>query len=127
MPCEDESQECKQARSDYDSAHQDLLDAETDIANAKSIRNTGGGVAATGVGIAVAAALATNPVGWLIIGGAAVAALGVGYGGTGVAVLRRARQRCRTARKRMYDAFSRASRYCRDANCVPPRPTQSCA
>ena len=127
MPCQEESEECKKSRADYNSAHQDLLVLQTTIANAKSTRNTGGSIAATGVGVIIAAVLVSNPIGWVILVGVAVASVGVGIGGTGSVQLIQERKKCAAASKKMYDAYNRANQYCKDAACVPPRPTQTCA
>ncbi len=125
MACEDEPDNCKRARKEYNDAYGDYLQSVCDINSTKGNRNAAGGVGGAGLAVGAGVALASGPVGWIVIG------IVLAVGGGSVAAhqqskLNTARAKCKALLSKMYTAFLLAEKYCKSKECIPPRPTQSC-
>lgn len=125
MLCEDESDDCKRAREEYEDAHQDYLSAVGKVNSTRDNRNASGTVGVVGLVVGTALTFGNGTEAWFLTVGF------VGLVGGLVATrqqdkLNAARSKCQSAIRRMYAAFRLAEKNCNDRECIPPRPTQTC-
>ena len=127
MVCEDESDACKKARKDWETASADKKTAENHIRVEKAQRNQSGAAAGAGA-VAIAAGVIGfflgGPPGFLVAAAVGVAVFGF-FGRK--AKLRHSnlvfwRKKCEAARQDMENAHKDAKTHCKAATCVPPRP-----
>jgi len=121
MPCQNESEECRQARRDYDEAELKKSNIETAIHKIKDVRNGSGAAFTGGLILLGAIVVVSGPVGWA---GALAGALIIGGGGglyVSQSSLDELRSDCVKARDEMYNAYQRAIESCEDPKCMPPR------
>ncbi len=128
MACEDQSNQCKEAREAYNKALQELQDIKSDMEEAKEWKIAGGAVAGTGTATLLVVAALSGPPGWLIAGGITLLVVGIGAWGAGHQTKSSKRNDCKAVRKQMWNAYKDATGKggCKDKDCMPPRPTQAC-